>query len=131
MPDKIFQFKRKLQQQFPPGTIYNYQFVNFDTFDVWPQILSYLGPSILYSGELWEILCQGLRRGKLSNGKQQEYSALSKVSKHKFLQWSEYLSKDVVTKEVIDIAQFKGIGMQNIRLLSTAEVKNLHSCYSI
>lgn len=92
----IFDFKSRWVATFDPNERnsnntkkYTYQFPNFDSVDAWPRLLQYLGPSYLYSTELWEIMHKPLRHQKLGNFMNPDYDALSKHAKQKALDWEQ------------------------------------------
>ena len=96
LADLIYKVKQLWHQVFPPLELdvseknkYSYKFVNFDTWDAWPKVRNFLGPSILYSAQLWEILCQPLRRGRFGNNKAPERDALKKTAQLKLIEWQD------------------------------------------
>lgn len=133
LSDLIFMFKTKFQEVFPADELaenetelYNYQFVNFDTIDAWPEILNYLGPSILYSGEHWEIMCQGLRRSKFGNNQNANKDALTKEAAKKQLQWYEAGMEE----EKIQKPNFSPvISSKEDSVFSVSQLTDLKSCY--
>lgn len=144
---QIFNFKKKCIKVFPPGE-FNYHFVNFDTLDIWPSVLSYLGPATLYSGEIWEASCQTLRRNKIGNNHEPERDALEKEALQKALQWTteetgktRRLKLDFGKKQVfriigdaerislnacLDAYEIEKIGLENLKKIDSAKLNGLN-----
>lgn len=130
--ETIFRFKSLWIEVFPPsekgsdGTAtYSYKFPNFDTVDAWPKLLQFLGPSFLYSAELWEIQHQTFRRLKHGNGKNPEADVLTRQVQQKELDWEEQSQSQSHQPK----PEFQLIGNLEEKQLTMPEVSGLKSCY--
>jgi hypothetical protein len=109
------------------STKFSYRFVNFDTMDIWPEEEHFLGPSILYSAELWEYLCQFLRRAKLGNNHNSERDALQKYSNERQLSWIEMENDNSEIGEYDEKKLL--VGVKSIDQLSVPQLGDIKSCY--
>jgi hypothetical protein len=136
----IFKTKSMWVECFPPKNLqeeesedsennFSCEFVNFDTWDIWPEVLDYLGPSILFSGEIWEIMCRSMRQLKHGNYKEVEYSVLTKHMMQKQLELQSSSSL-FLANSFVNIRNWEMVSPSE-RLLTITEIKDLKSCYSI